>query len=256
MMEKLLLLDSNSLLHRAYYALQSSNLTDSKGNPTGAVYGFVSMFARLVHEEKPSHVAAAFDLKAPTFRHKMYEAYKGTRKPMPDDLAAQVPVLKKLVAELGVKIVELEGYEADDILGTLSDKFDVQTVIVTGDRDSLQLIDDNTVVLYTKRGITDVVRYDRERLKEEGFTPEKIIDYKALRGDVSDNIPGIPGIGEKTALNLLNEYGTLEKVLENAESVPGKLGEKIRDGKDSARLSYELATIKRDVPIAVELDDL
>lgn len=256
MMEKLLLLDSNSLLHRAYYALQSSNLTDSKGNPTGAVYGFVSMFARLVHEEKPTHVAATFDLKAPTFRHKMYEAYKGTRKPMPDDLAAQVPVLKKLVAELGVKIVELEGYEADDILGTLSDKFDVQTVIVTGDRDSLQLIDDNTVVLYTKRGITDVVRYDRERLKEEGFTPEKIIDYKALRGDVSDNIPGIPGIGEKTALNLLNEYGTLEKVLENAESVPGKLGEKIRDGKDSARLSYELATIKRDVPIAVELDDL
>ena len=158
-MEKLLLLDSNSLLHRAYYALPG--LTDSKGNPTGAIFGFVSMLARLIKEEKPTHIAAAFDLKAPTFRHNMYAGYKATRKPMPEELVKQVPVLKKLIGDLGIKIVELEGYEADDIIGTLAKRFSCPTDIVTGDRDSLQLIDDTTNVLFTKRGITDVVRYDK-----------------------------------------------------------------------------------------------
>jgi len=199
-MEKLLLLDSNSLLHRAYYALPG--LTDSKGNPTGAIFGFVSMLARLIKEEKPTHIAAAFDLKAPTFRHNMYAGYKATRKPMPEELVKQVPVLKKLIGDLGIKIVELEGYEADDIIGTLAKRFSCPTDIVTGDRDSLQLIDDTTNVLFTKRGITEVVRYDKKRLFEDGFeTPSAIIDYKALRGDASDNIPGIPGIGERPRWN-------------------------------------------------------
>lgn len=254
-MEKLLLLDSNSLLHRAYYALPG--LTDSKGNPTGAIFGFVSMLARLIKEEKPTHIAAAFDLKAPTFRHKMYDGYKATRKPMPDELVKQVPVLKKLIGDLGIKIVELEGYEADDIIGTLAKKFSCPTDIVTGDRDSLQLIDDTTNVLFTKRGITDVVRYDAKRLEEDGFaTPSAIIDYKALRGDTSDNIPGIPGIGEKTAMELLSTYSTMENTLAHADEIKGKLGEKIRNGSDLARLSYTLATIKTDVPIEISLDDI
>lgn len=254
-MEKLLLLDSNSLLHRAYYALPG--LTDSKGNPTGAVFGFVSMLARLIKEEKPTHIAAAFDLKAPTFRHNMYAGYKATRKPMPEELVKQVPVLKKLIGDLGIKIVELEGYEADDIIGTLAKKFKCPTDIVTGDRDSLQLIDDTTNVLFTKRGITDVLRYDEERLKEDGFkTPSAIIDYKALRGDASDNIPGIAGIGEKTAMELLNTYSTMENVLAHADEIKGKLGEKVQNGKESARLSYDLATIKTDVPLYVELSDI
>lgn len=254
-MEKLLLLDSNSLLHRAYYALPG--LTDSKGNPTGAIFGFVSMLARLIKEEKPTHIAAAFDLKAPTFRHNMYSGYKATRKPMPEELVKQVPVLKKLIGDLGIKIVELEGYEADDIIGTLAKRFSCPTDIVTGDRDSLQLIDDTTNVLFTKRGITDVVRYDKERLFEDGFeTPSAIIDYKALRGDASDNIPGIPGIGEKTAMELLKTYGTMENVLANADEIKGKLGEKIRDGKDMARLSYTLATINTAVPINIGMSDI
>ena len=254
-MEKLLLLDSNSLLHRAYYALPG--LTDSKGNPTGAIFGFVSMLARLIKEEKPTHIAAAFDLKAPTFRHNMYSGYKATRKPMPEELVKQVPVLKKLIGDLGIKIVELEGYEADDIIGTLAKRFSCPTDIVTGDRDSLQLIDDTTNVLFTKRGITEVVRYDKERLFEDGFeTPSAIIDYKALRGDASDNIPGIPGIGEKTAMELLKTYGTMENVLANADEIKGKLGEKIRDGKDMARLSYTLATINTAVPINIGMSDI
>lgn len=254
-MEKLLLLDSNSLLHRAYYALPG--LTDSKGNPTGAIFGFVSMLARLIKEEKPTHIAAAFDLKAPTFRHNMYAGYKATRKPMPEELVKQVPVLKKLIGDLGIKIVELEGYEADDIIGTLAKRFSCATDIVTGDRDSLQLIDDTTNVLFTKRGITEVVRYDKERLFEDGFeTPSAIIDYKALRGDASDNIPGIPGIGEKTAMELLKTYGTMENVLSHADEIKGKLGEKIRDGKDMARLSYTLATINTAVPIDIKMSDI
>ena len=182
-MEKLLLLDSNSLLHRAYYALPG--LTDSKGNPTGAIFGFVSMLARLIKEEKPTHIAAAFDLKAPTFRHNMYAGYKATRKPMPEELVKQVPVLKKLIGDLGIKIVELEGYEADDIIGTLAKRFSCPTDIVTGDRDSLQLIDDTTNVLFTKRGITDVVRYDKERLFEDGFETPFLVESHDV-GDSGD----------------------------------------------------------------------
>lgn len=255
-MNKIILLDSNSLLHRAYYALAKSNLTDSKGNPTGAVFGFASMLARLIQEEKPTHIAAAFDLRAPTFRHKMYEAYKGTRKPMPEDLVPQVPMIKELLRAFKIAIVEMEGYEADDIIGTIAKRFDQPTLIVTGDRDSLQLIDDSTRVYFTRRGISDVVVYDEARLLEEGFTPQRIIDYKSLRGDASDNIPGISGIGEKTAVNLLSEYGSLEGVIANVDKIEGKLGEKIRSGEASARLSYKLAAIDTNVPVKCSLDDL
>ena len=198
---KLLLLDSNSLMYRAFHALPL--LTDDKGRNTGAIFGFLNMLTGLINEEKPTHIAAAFDLKAPTFRHKMYDGYKATRSPMPPELVEQMPVIKQMLAAMKITVVEKEGYEADDVLGTLSKKFDVPTVIVTGDRDSLQLVSPTTSVYLTKKGIKDVVVYTPERLLEDGFTPASFIDYKALRGDVSDNIPGIPGVGEVTAKNLL-----------------------------------------------------
>ena len=251
---KLLLLDSNSLMYRAFHALPL--LTDDKGRNTGAIFGFLNMLTGLINEEKPTHIAAAFDLKAPTFRHKMYDGYKATRSPMPPELVEQMPVIKQMLAAMKITVVEKEGYEADDVLGTLSKKFDVPTVIVTGDRDSLQLVSPTTSVYLTKKGIKDVVVYTPERLLEDGFTPASFIDYKALRGDVSDNIPGIPGVGEVTAKNLLKEYGSLDEILKNAENVKGKLGEKISAGKESAILSKELATIALDAPIGVTLDDL
>lgn len=192
---KLLLIDANSLIHRAYHALP--NLKSSKGMYTGAIYGFVNLFLRIVKEQQPTHVAAAFDLKAPTFRHKLYEPYKGTRKPMDAELAMQFEPLKELLALMKVKTVSLEGYEADDILGTLSAKFDDDTIILTGDRDSFQLVSDTTRVFWTKKGVSDIEVYDLARLAEDGFTPESFIDYKALRGDPSDNIPGVAGVGEK-----------------------------------------------------------
>lgn len=255
-MDKIILLDSNSLLHRAYYALAQSNLTDSTGRPTGAVFGFISMLSKLIHEESPTHIVAAFDLKGPTFRHEMYKEYKGTRKPMPEDLVPQVDMLKETLRAFNIKIVEKQGYEADDIIGTLAKKFDVPTLIVTGDRDSFQLIDDTTTVLYTKKGITDVVRYTPERLSEDGFTPKMVIDYKAIRGDASDNIPGIKGVGDKTAMLLLSEYKDLEGVLSHADDIKGKLGEKIAAGGDIAHLSYKLATIDTAVPLNVGLADI
>lgn len=251
---KLLLLDSNSLMHRAFHALPL--LTDDKGRNTGAVFGFLNMLTGLINEEKPTHVAAAFDLKAPTFRHKMYDGYKATRSPMPPELAEQFPVIKQMLEAMRIRVVEAPGFEADDILGTLSNKFDVQTVIVTGDRDSLQLVSDTTSVHLTKKGIKDVEVYTPKRLLEDGFTPSSFIDYKALRGDVSDNIPGIAGVGEVTAKNLLKEYGSLDEILCHAEEIKGKLGEKIQAGKESALLSKTLATIDVNVPLNVSLADL
>lgn len=251
---KLLLIDANSLIHRAYHALP--NLKSSKGMYTGAIYGFVNLFLRIVKEQQPTHVAAAFDLKAPTFRHKLYEPYKGTRKPMDAELAMQFEPLKELLALMKVKTVSLEGYEADDILGTLSAKFDDDTIILTGDRDSFQLVSDTTRVFWTKKGVSDIEVYDLARLAEDGFTPESFIDYKALRGDPSDNIPGVAGVGEKTAKQLLEQYKTLDEVLVHAGDIKGKLGETLSSSRDVALLSKTLATIDKNVPLEVSEEDL
>ena len=178
---KFLLIDANSLIHRAYHALP--NLMSSKGLHTGAIYGFVNLFLRIVKEQQPTHVAAAFDLKAPTFRHKMYAPYKATRRPMDSELAEQFEPLKELLALMKVGCVSMEGYEADDILGTLSRRLDGECIVLTGDRDSLQLVSEKTRVFRTVKGVTDIEIYDLEKLAEEGFTPAKFIDYKALRGD-------------------------------------------------------------------------
>lgn len=253
-MTKIILLDSNSLINRAFYALPP--LENKKGVYTNAIFGYLSMLARLIVDHKPTHICAVFDLKAPTFRHLRYDQYKATRKPMPTELASQMPILKDLLRELGVTICEKEGYEADDIIGTIAKRFDKETIIVSGDRDVLQLVDENTIVFNTKRGVTDIKIYNLDSLKEEKLTPYRVIEYKALAGDSSDNIPGCPGVGEKTALGLLDTYGSLDGVYQNADSIKGKLGERLRLNKEQVYLSKELATINTNVPIDLDLEDL
>lgn len=251
---KLLLIDANSIVHRAYHALP--NLMTSKGAHTGAIYGFLTIFLRIVAELSPTHVAAAFDLKAPTFRHRLYAPYKGTRKPMDAELAEQFEPLKELLALMRVPVVSKEGYEADDILGTLSAHTDDDTVILTGDRDSFQLVSPTTRIYWTKKGVSDVEVIDLARLAADGFTPQSFIDYKALRGDPSDNIPGVPGVGEKTAKLLLEQYKTLDEVLDHASEVKGKLGETLAASRDIALLSRTLATIDKDVPLEIDEESL
>lgn len=253
-MQTLVLLDSNSLINRAFYALPP--LTNRQGQQTGAIFGFTNMFLKLVEKYKPDYVVAAFDRKAPTFRKKMYEGYKATRKPMPDDLASQLEPLKRLLRAMKVQIAEIDGFEADDILGTLSKRTKCRTFIVTGDRDSLQLIDDKTTVLMTKKGISEIVEYDEARLKEDGFVPSQIIDLKALMGDSSDNIPGVAGVGEGTATKLLAQYGTLDGVYAHIDETKGALNKKLTEGRESAYMSYKLATIDRDCPIETAPEDV
>lgn len=251
---KLVLIDGNSLVNRAFYAMPS--LLDSKGRSTGGVYGFMSMLNKLIINEKPTHIAVAFDLKDPTFRHEKYSDYKALRKPMPEELAEQIPLLKELLKALKITYIEKKGYEADDILGTLSKKFDMPTIIVSGDKDCLQLIDKTTTVFYTRRGITDVVEYTVEKLLEEGLTPSQVTDLKGLMGDSSDNIPGVPGVGEKTARKLIGDYGDLDGIYNNLDDIKGKLKEKLQDNKDMAYFSKELATIWLEVPCIVEPEDI
>lgn len=191
-MENLLLIDGNSLINRAFYALPPLN--NDEGKFTHAVFGFTTMLIKAIADFSPKYIAVAFDLPAPTFRHKMYDGYKATRKKMPDELAEQLPILKEELRLMNVSIVEKEGYEADDIIGTLAADHSVMTYIITGDRDSFQLIDDTTRVVYTKRGISDTVVFDEQTLIDEyGLTPKQIIEFKAIAGDPSDNIPGVAG---------------------------------------------------------------
>ena len=255
-MKKLIAIDGNSLLHRAYYALPA--MTTAQGVPTGALHGFLSMLLRLVNQN-PDYLVVAFDMHIPTFRHEAYDAYKAGRKATPDDLRAQFPMLRELLTEMGVAVCECPRYEADDILGTFSrmcGRAGVDALLVTGDRDALQLIDATTHVLLTKRGVTDTVEFDEAALLEAyGLTPDRMRDLKGLMGDNSDNIPGVPGVGEKTALKLLGEYGDLESVLAHADQVKGKLGEKLTAFADSARKSYWLGTICTEAPITMQLSD-
>ncbi len=254
-MEKLVLIDGNSLINRAFYAMPL--LTTRDGAYTNAVYGFMNMFFKMLSDECPTYVAVAFDLKAPTFRHKIYGEYKGTRKPMPEELRPQIPLLKEVLSDMGIKTFEKEGSEADDIIGTIAKATDVKTIIITGDKDSFQLVDEQTEVHFTKRGISDIEVFTFENFKEKTeITPAQIIDLKALMGDSSDNIPGIKGIGEKTAKSLLLEYGTVENVLANADKFKGKLGEKIASGKESALLSKTLATIDCNCGVDTDLNKM
>lgn len=254
-MEKLVLIDGNSLINRAFYAMPV--LTTKRGVYTNAVYGFMNMFIKMLADERPTYVGVAFDLKAPTFRHKMFDGYKATRKPMPEELRPQIPLLKEVLNIMGVKTFEKEGSEADDIIGTIAKATDVKTIIITGDKDSFQLVDEQTEVHFTKRGLTDVEIYDINNFSEKtSLCPAQIIDLKALMGDSSDNIPGISGVGEKTAKSLLLKYGTVDDVLAHADEQSGKLKEKLVAGKDVALLSKTLATIDCDCGVDTDLNKM
>ena len=255
---KLLVVDGNSIVNRAFYAIKLLSTKD--GQFTNAIYGFMNILLKLEEECEPDCVAVAFDLKAPTFRHKMYSEYKAGRKGMPPELASQMPLLKKLLSSLGYTLVEKEGFEADDILGTLSAsvKGDDRCFLATGDRDSLQLVSDNTVVMLasTKMGKPQTVVYDREKLFEEyGVAPEGMIEIKALMGDSSDNIPGVAGIGQKTAGDLIRRFGTIDKIYSELDTLDIKKGvhDKLESGKDSAYLSKTLGTIRLDAPIETDM---
>lgn len=254
---KLLVLDGNSIINRAFYGIKL--LTTKDGRYTNAIYGFMNIFYKLCDELHPDSVAFAFDLKAPTFRHKMYDEYKAGRKPMPPELAEQMPVLKDLLRALGYKIVTKEGYEADDILGTLafSCKDGDECYIATGDRDSLQLVRDNVKVLLasTKMGRPETNIYDVKRIKDDyGVTPHQLIDIKALMGDSSDNIPGVSGVGQKTAQSLISELGSIQKIYDNIDTIDIRetLRNKLKNDKDSAFMSYKLGEICKSVPIETD----
>ncbi|MDP3764743.1 MAG: DNA polymerase [bacterium] len=256
-MEKLVIIDSHALIHRAYHALPV--LTAPDGRPVQAVYGFASVLMRVIKELKPEYIVAAFDMAGPTFREKEYKEYKAHRPATDDALINQFSLVKELVEAFKIPVLQLQSYEADDIIGTvvekLKNKKELKKIIVTGDLDCLQLIDDENILVYTlKKGVNDTVIYNEDMVKEryEGLGPSQVTDLKGLKGDASDNIPGVPGIGEKTAINLLNEYGSLENIYKNLEKIKAKsakLFEKLSVNKENAFLSKKLATIKRDVPI-------
>ncbi len=260
-MKRLLVLDSNSIINRAFYGIRTLNAPD--GTPTNAVYGFLNILLKLINENKPDYILAAFDLKAPTFRHKMYSEYKANRTGMPDELAAQMPVMKDILREMNIPVLELAGYEADDIIGTVSQKCrdnSVSCFIATGDRDDLQLAYGGTTVILTstKMGQTVTELYDEALVKEKyNVTPYEFVDLKALMGDKSDNIPGVSGIGEKTASKLISEYSTIENIYEhiNELDITQRLKDKLTEEKDMAFLSKQLAKIDTQVPIEVDFDD-
>ena len=260
-MKKLLILDSNSIINRAFYGIRPLSAAD--GTPTNAIYGFLNILAKLINEQKPDYLCAAFDLKAPTFRHKMYDGYKAQRRPMPDDLRVQMPIAKDILRAMGVTLLEKEGYEADDIIGTVSricGKNDIECFIATGDKDDLQLADPHTriILTVTRMGQNETTIYDEAAVRERyHVSPVEFIDVKALMGDPSDNIPGVKGIGEKTAMSLIEQFHNIEYIYENLDSigVKGKMLEKLRDGKESAFLSKTLATIELNAPIDFSVED-
>lgn len=254
-MLKLVLIDGNSLLNRAFYATKL--LTTRDGTPTNAVFGFIKLLLKINGDLKPDRLIVAFDLKAPTFRHKMYAEYKGTRKPMPEDLVVQMPILKSLLSSMRIAMCSKEGYEADDIIGTLTRKFEgVHNIIITGDRDSYQLINENTDVYITKKGVSDLNRLTIENFKEQtGYEPRQVVDLKALMGDSSDNIPGVAGIGEKTALSLIAVYDNLDNIYAKIDELGDAVRNKLEKGRESAYLSRDLARIDLNADVDVDLDD-
>ena len=253
-----MLIDGNSIAYRAFFALPLLN--NDKGVYTNSVYGFTMMLNRIIEEEQPTHMLVAFDAGKTTFRHATYQEYKGGRQKTPNELSEQFPFIRELLDCFQIKRYELENYEADDIIGTLSqqaeqDGFEVK--VISGDKDLTQLTSDQTTVMITKKGITEMEEYTPEHVREKyGLNPMQIIDLKGLMGDASDNIPGIPGVGEKTALKLLHQFETVEHLVQSVEEVSGqKLKEKINEHKDLAMISKNLATIMREAPVEVTLDE-
>ena len=268
-MSKIVAIDGNSIMNRAFYGIMNSKLlTTTEGIYTNAIYGFLSILLKLINDEKPEYICVAFDLKAPTFRHKKYEGYKATRKGMPDELRMQMPIIKDVLKAMNIKIFEIEGYEADDILGTIAqygESNGMEVLLLTGDRDYLQLVSDTVTVRIptTKQGNTESTDYTPKVVKEKfGIEPIQFIQVKGLMGDTSDNIPGVPGVGEKTAFSLITKYNDLDSIYNALEAgqeldgVKGKLKEKLESNKELAYLSKELGTIYREVPLEFEINDI
>lgn len=263
--KRLIIIDSNSVIHRAFHALPP--LSTKKGEIVNAVYGFLLVFLKAIKEFKPDYIAACFDFPAPTFRHKKFKEYKAKRPKAPDELYEQIPKVKQVLKAFDVKVLEKQGFEADDIIGTISKKFpkkqilpEVETIILSGDLDILQLVDKYTKVYLLKKGVKNTVLYNEELVKERysGLSFDQLIDLRALRGDQSDNIPGVTGIGEKTAISLLKEFGTLENIYkqieekgEDLKTVRPRIQKLLIEQKEQAFFSQELATIHKNVPIEV-----
>ncbi|MCC3863375.1 DNA polymerase I [Terrisporobacter petrolearius] len=256
--KRLIIIDGNSIINRAFYALP--DMSNSEGLKTNAIYGFTRMLFKIIDDYKPTHISVAFDMKAPTFRHKEFTEYKAGRKKMPDELGQQLEPLKELLDTFNIHRMEMAGYEADDLIGTVSkmgEDNDFKVYIVTGDKDAIQLASNKTTTLITKKGVGEVEEYNYDSVLERyEMTPTQFIDLKGLMGDKSDNIPGVPGIGEKTGIKLIKEFSSIENLIENTEQLKGSVKKKIEENKEQAVFSKKLATIIRDVPIEVTLDEL
>ena len=256
MRETCILVDGHSLMYRAFFSMPGM---DADGIPTNAVHGFLSMLLKAFDDLKPQYCVVLFDEHGPVFRHESFAEYKEGRAPMPDDLIPQFAVIRDVLTSMGLGVMSLPGFEADDLIGTLSlqcKQKGIQALILTGDKDDLQLVDDDVHMVFTKKGISEIVLFDPAGVKDYfGITPDQVTDWKGLMGDSSDNIPGVPGVGEKTAVKLLSEYGSLDNTLANAHQIKGKLGERLVQFADQARLSRQLATIKRDLPVCLSLKD-
>lgn len=253
-MDKFVVVDGNSLVNRAFYGLPM--LKSLSGKPCNAVYGFINILLNLVLKEKPKYLVCVFDAGKHTFRHDMYAEYKGKRDHMPEDLAMQMPMLKELLTAMNIKTIEIPEIEADDIVGSISRKFDAEFILLSGDKDLLQLINDNTSVWLTQKGVSQVNKMDTQALKEQfGLKPYQIIELKSIMGDSSDNIPGVPGIGQKGANDLLQEFDNLDNIYANLDKVPQRYQTKLQNGREMAYLSHKLATIKLDVDIPFGLED-
>lgn len=258
MENRIVIIDGNSLINRAYYAVQRPMIT-KEGIYTQGIYGFVNMLNKIKTEYESGYMAVAFDLKAPTFRHIEYPEYKAGRKKMPPELAMQLPLLKDVLSAMNIKILEQEGYEADDIIGTIAREAEakgMEAIVITGDKDELQLATDNTKIIITRRGVSEFEVFDRKAFIDKyGFEPGLFVDFKGMMGDQSDNIPGIPGVGEKTALKFMREYGNLENFLEHRDELKGKMKEKVCGNVETAILSKRLATIDTHVPMTVDFEE-
>ena len=256
--KRLIIIDGNSIINRAFYALP--DMTNSEGLHTNAVYGFTRMLFKIIDDYKPTHISVAFDMKAPTFRHKEFSEYKAGRKKMPNELGQQLQPLKELLDTFNIHRMEMAGFEADDLIGTVAKKAendDFKVYIVTGDKDAIQLASNKTTTLITKKGVGEVEEYNYDSVVERyEMTPTQFIDLKGLMGDKSDNIPGVPGIGEKTGIKLIKEFSSIENLIENTNQLKGSVKKKIEENKDQAVFSKKLATIITDVPIEISLDEL
>ena len=263
---RLIIIDSNSIIHRAFHALPP--LTTKKGEVVGAVYGFLLVFLKAIKEFQPDFVAACFDVKGPTFRHEKYKEYKAKRPRAPDELYQQIPIVKDVLKSFSVVVFERQGFEADDLIGTIARIVptphqkngggpEIESIILSGDSDNLQLVNAHTKVYTLRKGVKDTVLYDEKLVEEKyhGLKPKQLVDYRALRGDPTDNIPGVPGIGEKTATELIKEFGTLEKVYDNLPLINTKTREKLIQHKEEAFFSRELSEIYKNVPLDFNLQE-